>query len=95
MYPPLPISLDVPRGLVYSVIGPTTIAVLDMKSGATKFIANDFEVLNSSYIVHPPILLRDAGAYVIHQTGREYLSAFFLVWTCRLAIVQNETLNCM
>ena len=76
-YPPLPISLDVPRGLVYSVIGPTTIAVLDMKSGATKFIANDFEALNSSYIVHPPILLRDAGAYVIHQTGREYLTAFF------------------
>lgn len=76
--PPLPVSLNNSKGLLYVVVGPTTVAVLKMKSGdlvRTKF----FELPKAAQIVHPPIILGDVGLYIIYRTGQEDISV--LLWS--------------
>jgi len=76
--PPLPVSLNNSKGLLYVTVGPTTVAVLEMKSG-TVVHSKFFELPDAAQIVHPPIVLGDVGLYVLYRTGQVDVSV--LLWS--------------
>lgn len=76
--PPLSVSLHDSKRWIYAVVGPTTVMVLQMDTGAL-ISTKSFELPKAAELVHPPIVLGDVGLYILYRIKQENISV--LLWS--------------